>query len=254
MDLTVRFITVWRRNMLVFRRFIWSNIVSGFVEPLVFLLGLGFGIGQFVKELNGIPYTAFIAPGIIASSAMFAASFESTFGTFIRMTFQKTFDAIIATPVSIDEVTAGELLYSLTKSVVGGTVILLAIFLFGLVPEFHWSALLVPVAAALIGLLFAAAGMIIASIVPSIETFNYYVTLVLTPMFVFSGIFFPVESLPGIAQTIAWFTPLMHAVRLMRGLVLGQTGHLWADALWLGVVSLLLLPWPILLMRRKLIK
>ncbi|HLO02232.1 MAG TPA: ABC transporter permease [Symbiobacteriaceae bacterium] len=254
MDLTARFIIVWQRNMRVFRRFIWSNIVSGFVEPLVFLLGMGFGIGQFVKELNGIPYTAFIAPGIIASSAMFAASFESTFGTFIRMTFQKTFDAIIATPVSIDEVVAGELLYSATKAVVSGTVILLAIFLFGLVPQFHPTALLIPLAAALVGLLFAAAGMIIASVVPSIETFNYYITLVITPMFVFSGIFFPIDSLPGFAQSIAWFTPLMHAVRLMRGLVLGQTGHLWADSVWLAVVAALLLPWPLLLMRRKLIK
>lgn len=254
MQLSMRLITVWQRNMRVYRRFIWSNIVSGFVEPLVFMLGLGFGIGQFVGELNGVPYTAFIAPGIIASSAMFAASFESTFGTFVRMTFQKTFDAIVATPVSIDEVTAGELLYSLTKSVVSGTVILVAIYLFGLVPAFHLTALLVPVAAALIGALFAAAGMIIASIVPNIDNFNYYVTLVLTPMFIFSGIFFPVESLPPFAQTIAWFTPLMHAVRLMRSLVLGQTVHLWADALWLAVLALLLLPWPVLLMRRKLIK
>jgi lipooligosaccharide transport system permease protein len=254
MQLTSRFLVVWLRNMRVYRRFIWSNFVSGFVEPLVFLLGMGLGIGQFVKELNGLPYTAFVAPGIIASSAMFAASFESTFGTFIRMTFQKTFDAIIATPVSLDEVVAGELLYSVTKAVLSGSVILCAIFLFGLVPVFHWTVLLVPVAIALIGLAFAAAGMIIAAIVPSIDSFNYYITLVLTPMFVFSGIFFPLDSLPGYAQSIAWFTPLMHAVRLVRGLVLGQVAYVWGDVAWLAVLTLLLLPWPFLLMRRKLIK
>lgn len=254
MQLTSRFLYVWQRNMRVYLRFIWSNIVSGFVEPLVFLLGMGFGIGQFVKELNGLPYTAFIAPGIIASSAMFAASFESTFGTFIRMTFQKTFDAITATPVSLDEVVAGELLYSATKAAVSGTIILLTIFLFGLVPQFHATALLVPLAIILIGLMFAAAGMTIAAIVPSIDSFNYYMTLVLTPMFIFSGIFFPIDSLPGYAQSIAWFTPLMHAVRLVRGLVLGQLEHVWGDVAWLAVLAALLLPWPVLLMRKKLIK
>lgn len=253
-DLTWRLVTVWQRNLQVFRRFIWSNVVTGLVEPLVFLLGMGFGVGQFVQEVQGVPYTAFIAPGIIASSSMFAASFENTFGSYIRMVFQKTFDAITATPVSLDEVVAGELLYGATKAAISGTTILVAIFLFGLVPAFHPLALLVPAVAFLSGLLFAAVALTIAALVRNIDNFNYYITLGLTPMFVFSGIFFPIDSLPGYAQNVAWLTPLMHAVRLCRSLVLGRLDHALADLAWLGTVTAVLLPWPVLLMRRKLIR
>ena len=253
LNLTWRFLKVWQRNKMVFRRFVWSNVVSGLVEPLLFLFGMGFGVGQFVKELNGLPYVAFIAPGIIAQSAMFAASFECTFGTYIRMEFQKTFDAITATPISLDEVVAGELLYGATKAVLSSTIILSAIFMFRLVPSFHWTALLIPVSALLEGLVFAAAGMTVASLVGNIDNFNYYITLTLTPQFIFAGIFFPIETFPKIAQTVAWFTPLMHAVRLSRELVLGQPVHVFADAAWLAVVAAILLPWPVVLMRRKLI-
>lgn len=253
-QLSYRLLAVWRRNMLVYRRFAWSNVVSGFVEPLLFLMGMGFGVGQFVDELQGVGYATFIGPGIIASSAMFASSFENTFGSYIRMVFQKTFDAIIATPVSIDEVVAGELLYGATKSTVSGTTILLALWVFGIVPGFTPLMLVVPAVAFLTGLLFAAVALTVASTVPNIDNVNYYVTLGLTPMFIFSGIFFPVESLPAAAQTVAWFTPLMHAVRLCRELVLARPAHILADVVWLTVVTLILLPWPLLLMRRKLIR
>lgn len=101
---------------------------------------------------------------------------------------------------------------------------------------------------------FGALALIVSAVTPSIENLNYYITLFITPMFLFSGIFFPVESLPAWAQIVAWFTPLMHGVRLIRGLVLGLPGHLWADALWLVAVFILVVPWPVLLMRRKLIK
>lgn len=253
-QLSLRLLAVWQRNMRVYRRFVWSNLVSSFVEPVMFLLGMGFGVGQFVHELQGVSYATFIGPGIIASSAMFAASFENTFGSFVRMVFQKTFDAIIATPVSIDEVVAGELLYGATKAAISGTTILIAITVFGLVPDFTPWMLAIPAVAFLVGLLFAAAGLTVASIVPNIDNFNYYITLGLTPMFIFSGIFFPVESLPAAAQTVAWFTPLMHAVRLCRELVLARPAHVMADIAWLAVVTVILLPWPLLLMRRKLIR
>lgn len=252
--LTLRCFAVWYRNMLVFRRYLFSNIVTGFVEPLVYLFGMGFGIGAFVRQMEGLPYATYIAPGIIAASAMFNASFESTFGTFIRMKFQKTFDAIIATPVNIEEVVAGEILYGATKAALGGTTILVAIHLFGLLPGFHPLALLVPLVALLLGLLFSVVAVIIAAVVPNIDAFNYYITLALTPMFILSGTFFPVETLPPAMQAGAWFTPLFHGVRLSRELVLGQTTHLMADGVWLLVVTAVLAPLPLWLMRRKLIR
>lgn len=245
---------VWRRNMKVWLRYWLSNLVSNFVEPFIYLVGIGFGLGHFVHSIHGIPYATYIAPGIIASSAMFAASFENTFGTYVRLQFQKTFDAIIATPVSVDEVSAGELLYGATKSTLFSAVILIAIVVTRIVPAPPWTAVLVPLVALLAGLVFGALGMIVAALAPNIDNFNYYITLFLTPMFVFSGVFYPISSLPGFARVIAWFLPLTHAVRLMRGLVLGGLVDPWADVLWLVVAAAVAVPWPIVFMRRRLIQ
>lgn len=244
---------VWRRNMRVWLRYWLSNLVSNFVEPFVYLLGLGFGLGHFVPSIEGIPYATYIAPGIVASTAMFAASFENTFGTYVRLQYQKTFDAIIATPVSVDEVTAGEMLYGATKSALFATVVLVAVIVARIVPSPPWTAALVPVAALLTGLVFAGLATTVSALIPNIDNFSYYITLALTPMFVFSGVFYPLNSLPPLVQAIAWWTPLFHAVQVMRGLVLGRPAP-WSDALWLLAAAALTTPWPLPLMRRRLIQ
>lgn len=254
LQLSRRFAYVWLRNLRVWRRYWFSNLLSSFLEPVLYLIGMGFGLGRYVSGVDGLPYPNYIAPGLIASSAMFAATFECTFGTYVRMVYQKTFDAIIATPVSLDEVSAGELLTGATKSAMYGTVILLVIAGAGLVPAPGPRLLLVPPAAFLTGLVFASLAMTVAALVPQIEMLDYYFTLFVTPAFMFSGIFFPLVDLPAWAQRVAAFTPLMHAVRLVRGLVLGRTEHLAADALWLLVAALVLLPVPVLLMRRRLVR
>jgi lipooligosaccharide transport system permease protein len=256
LDIGYRVLHVWRRHMRVWLRYWISNLITNFIEPFVYLVGLGFGIGHFVPRIAGAPYATFVAPGIIASASMFAASFESTFGTYVRLVYQKTFDAIIATPVSADEVSAGDLLYSATKSTLFSAVILIALIATRLVPHPLATSVLVPVATALTGFVFGALGMIVSALVPNIDNFNYYITLFLTPMFVFSGVFYPVATLPRFAQDIAWFTPLYHTVDLCRGLVLGGiTGAAAAaDFLWLLIVALLLFPVPVLLMRKRLIQ
>lgn len=254
LDVGYRILFVWRRHMRVWLRYWLSNLLSNFIEPFVYLIGFGFGIGHFIPKMGGVPYATFVAPGIIASSAMFAASFENTFGTYVRLTFQKTFDAIVATPVSADEVSAGDLLYGATKSTLFAAVILVAIVVTRLVPHPLWTSLLVPVAALLTGLVFGALAMIVAALVPNIDNFNYYITLFLTPMFVFSGVFYPVSALPAFARTIAWFTPLYHTARLCRGLMLGGQGPLLGDFVWLAVVAALVVPWPVVLMRKRLIE
>src|SRR5579875_1694969 len=158
-EMSHRVLYVWRRNMKVWLRYWASNLVTNFVEPFVYLLGLGFGLGQYVRAIEGVPYATFIAPGIVASSAMFAASFETTFGTYVRLEFQKTFDAIIATPVSVDDVSAGELLYGATKSTLFAAVVLVAVLVTRIVPDARWTDLFVPVVALLGGLIFGALGM-----------------------------------------------------------------------------------------------
>ena len=243
---------VWQRNSMVYTKLYKSSIVLNFVEPTLYLIALGLGLGAFVKEINGVPYINFIAPGIIASSSMFAATFECTYGTYVRMTYQKTFDAILATPVNLDDLVAGELMWAATKSTFYGAIIMIVISLFGLVD----SALIVFVIPVLFlsGLLFAVISMIFTAIVPGIDSFNYFYTLFMTPMFLFSGIFFPLNTLPPVVSKIAFFTPLYHLVNICRSLASGALSRITGDIIWIFVVVIFLAPCSFRLMRKRVIK
>lgn len=237
---------------MVYTKLYKSSIVLNFVEPTLYLIALGLGLGAFVKEINGVPYINFIAPGIIASSSMFAATFECTYGTYVRMTYQKTFDAILATPVNLDDLVAGELMWAATKSTFYGAIIMIVISLFGLVD----SALIIFVIPVLFlsGLLFAVISMIFTAIVPGIDSFNYFYTLFMTPMFLFSGIFFPLNTLPPVVSKIAFFTPLYHLVNICRSLASGALSRITGDIIWIFVVVILLAPYSFRLMRKRVIK
>ena len=243
---------VWQRNSMVYTKLYKSSIVLNFVEPTLYLIALGLGLGAFVKEINGVPYINFIAPGIIASSSMFAATFECTYGTYVRMTYQKTFDAILATPVNLDDLVAGELMWAATKSTFYGAIIMIVISLFGLVD----SALIIFIIPVLFlsGLLFAVISMIFTAIVPGIDSFNYFYTLFMTPMFLFSGIFFPLNNLPPVVSKIAFFTPLYHLVNICRSLASGALSRITGDIIWIFVVVILLAPCSFRLMRKRVIK
>ncbi len=237
---------------MVYTKLYKSSIVLNFVEPTLYLIALGLGLGAFVKEINGVPYINFIAPGIIASSSMFAATFECTYGTYVRMTYQKTFDAILATPVNLDDLVAGELMWAATKSTFYGTIIMIVISLFGLVD----SALIIFVIPVLFlsGLLFAVISMIFTAIVPGIDSFNYFYTLFMTPMFLFSGIFFPLNNLPPVVSKIAFFTPLYHLVNVCRSFASGALSRITGDIIWIFVAVILLAPYSFRLMRKRVIK
>lgn len=224
----------------------------GFLEPVIILLAMGFGLGAFVQPIGGMTYLQFIAPGLVASSAMFSASFECTYGSFIRMAFQKTYDAILATPVMVDDVVTGEVLWGATRALFSGGVVLLVITAFGLVRS--PAAVLILLLLFLQGMAFSSLSLFFTGLAPSIYTFNYYFTLFITPLFFFSGIFFPLDQLPAIFQTLSWFTPLTHVVNLYRALVLGQVhwALLW-DLAWLGVFSGVFLSLCQIVMRRRLI-
>ena len=243
---------VWQRNSMVYTKLYKSSIVLNFVEPTLYLIALGLGLGAFVKEINGVPYINFIAPGIIASSSMFAATFECTYGTYVRMTYQKTFDAILATPVNLDDLVAGELMWAATKSTFYGAIIMIVISLFGLVD----SALIIFIIPVLFlsGLLFAVISMIFTAIVPGIDSFNYFYTLFMTPMFLFSGIFFPLNNLPPVVSKIAFFTPLYHLVNVCRSFASGALSRITGDIIWIFVAVILLAPYSFRLMRKRVIK
>jgi len=243
---------VWQRNFTVYTKLYKSSIAFNFVEPILYLVALGFGLGGFVKEINGMPYINFIAPGLIASSSMFATASECTYGTYIRMTYQKTFDAILATPVNIDDLVAGELMWGATKSVFYGSIITLVISFFGLIDS-AVIILIVPVLF-LSGLIFAETAVIATAIVPGIDSFSYFFTILLTPSFLFSGIFFPLDTLPAIVTKIAFFTPLYHLVNICRTFSSGSVYAARWDVIWILAVAALLAPYPFRLMRKRMIK
>jgi lipooligosaccharide transport system permease protein len=244
-------LSVWRRHWIVYTKLYKTSFALNFAEPALYLVAMGFGLGAFVKEIHGQPYVKFIAPGIIASSSMFAAVYECTYGTYIRMTFQKTFDAILATPVNLGELVAGELVWGATKSVIFGITIMIVVALFGLVDSM--LILLTLPFIFLCGLIFSQLSIMFAAIVPGIDSFSYFYTLFMTPLFLFSGIFFPLDAMPKVIQDLAFFTPLYHLVNICRLFSSGIfSGAVWS-MIWIVVAVALLSPFPFKLMRRRII-
>ena len=243
---------VLQRHWTVYTKLYKSSFALNFIEPVLYLVAMGMGLGIFVHDINGQPYIKFIGPGIIASSSMFAAVYECTYGTYIRMTFQKTFDAILATPVNIDDIVAAELAWAAVKSVIYGLTIMIVVALFGLVDS-PLLLLAVPMIF-LCGLIFAEVSLITTALVPGIDSFSYFYTLFMTPLFLFSGIFFPVETLPRAVAGIAWFTPLYHLVTVCRSFAAGHIADVIGSIVWIVVVAAALAPVPFRLMRRRVIQ
>lgn len=252
--LSYRVWKVWRRNEDVFMKTYKVNFIPSLLEPILYLVGLGLGLGSFVQPQEGLPYIVFIAPALVAISMMYASFFECTYTSFVRMYYQKTFDAIIATPISLEEVIAGELLWGATKSLINSTIVLGVISLFGVVSSAF--SLLIPPLSFLVGLLFSSVAMCFTAITPNMDSFNYPSFLFITPMFILSGTFFSITNLPAAVQTLAnVFFPLTHAVALTRALTVGRlSAKLLLDLSWFLVTTPFFFVLSINLMKRRLIK
>jgi lipooligosaccharide transport system permease protein len=211
---------VWRRNLLVWRKLLGPAVVMNFGEPTLYLIGLGYGLGAFIGTMSDMPYLAFLASGIIASSAMTTATFEGMYSVYTRLDPQRTYEAILATPLEVDDVLFGEMLWCGTKSLLSGMAILTVAAVLGVVGG--WQALWVLPVVFLIGLCFGALAMIMSAVATNYDFFNYYFVLAVTPMFMLSGVFYPIESLPETMQGFVQILPLTHAVALTRPLVAGQ--------------------------------
>ena len=232
---------VWERNFHVYSRRWMYNILPHFFEPLFYLLGMGVGLGAYVAAGGKFEggYVAFVAPGLVAASAMNGGIFETTYNIFVKLHFSRIYDAMVTTPLSFEDVALGEILWAVTRSVLYG-VAFLAITLFFGVP-LTWRLLLALAAIPLIGFCFAAIGTAYTSVIDNIDLYTYFWTVFVTPSFVFSGIFFPLEEqFPPALLFIAKLTPLYHAVHLERGLVRGEWEGLGLDVLYLAVVGLTL--------------
>jgi len=260
--LTYRVWKVWRRNFDVFTKTIRVNFLPSVLEPILYLVALGLGLGTFVTSIEGLSYIQFIAPALVAIAIMYGSFFECTYSSFVRMYFQKTFDAIIATPVSVEEVIAGELVWGATRATINAVIVLAVVAAFGLVssPLF----ILTPLLAFFGGLMFGAIGMCFTALAQNIDFFNYPSFLLITPMFLLSGTFFPLSSLPSPVQTAALAVlPLTHVANLTRGLVLGKIdtflnlsteATLLLSIVWISVVTVVFFILSINLMKKKLIK
>ncbi len=213
------------RNLLVYRR-AWLMIVSGFFEPLFYLLSIGLGIGALVGAIplgdgRTVPYTAFAAPALLASSAMNGAIYDSTFNVFFKLKYAKTYDAILATPVGVGDVAVGEIAWALIRGALYAGTFLLVMLAMGLVLS-PWAILALP-AALLIGFAFGAAGMAATSFMRTWQDFDL-VQLVILPLFLFSGTFYPITTYPEPVRLLVELTPLYHGVDLVRGLTTGDLG------------------------------
>jgi lipooligosaccharide transport system permease protein len=213
-------LAVWRRNALVWSKLALPGLLFNFGEPLLYLVGLGYGLGRFIGEMDGISYFAFLASGLLASAAMNTASYEGLFSVYTRMVPQQTYDGMLATPLDVDDIVAGETLWCATKGLISSSAILIVGYAAGALSGFG-AVLCLPLFI-LSGLCFAGPAMAMSAISPSYDFFNYYITLVMTPMFIFCGVFYPVAGLPQAVQDAVQVLPLTHAVALIRPLATGQ--------------------------------
>jgi lipooligosaccharide transport system permease protein len=247
-----RALRVWERDFLAWRKIYRTSLLLNFGEPLMNLLALGFGLGTYVTRLDNVTFAAFIAPGLLCSTCMMGVTFDAAFGGYERLHDNKVYDALVTGPIEVADLVGGEILWQMTRSVLYGTTFLLVILALGLVRS--WAALLVLPLALLIGVIFACAALVVACVASLQDHLFYYFTLAITPMFMFSGIFFPISSLPAAARAVIWLTPLYHFVNLARALVLGQVGTpgLPGDLVWVLVAAALSLPLPVRAMWRQL--
>jgi lipooligosaccharide transport system permease protein len=225
---------VWRRELALYRRYWASTSFASLVEPTIFLLAFGFGFGAVIGVAYGYNYRDFVATGVVATSVLFISAFGAMFGTFIRRTFQHTYDAVLAAPVDVHELVTAEASWLAAKAGVYGCAPVLVGMVFGLSPSS--GMLLVPFIGFLTGLGFALFGIWVSAIVPSINTFDYIISGVLAPMFLVAGTFFPIDQLPPWAANTAKLNPLYHCVELVRDAVFSKLGlH---DLVHVGVLLL----------------
>ncbi len=225
---------VWFRHWKVYSQTFVANALPPVMEPLFFFTALAFGLGPHLPDFEGMTYRTYIGSGIVCTSAMFTAVFETTFGTFIRLVFQKAYDSMLGTHLLVSEMFTGELLFTASKGFLFSLVVMVVTGFLG--AQLTWWCVFVPLVGALTGYLFGALGLVVCSHVKTINNFNFFLTGVVTPMFILSGCFFPVKDIPIIGE-LSLFVPLTHAVEMCRALYGAQVTPVFF--LHLGVLFLM---------------
>jgi len=256
-NISWRAIRVWQRNFDVYLKTWKVNFVPPLLEPIFYLFAFGLGVGNLVTavtfEGRQVPYLQFIAPGLIAVTTMNHGFFETSYASFVRMYFQKTYDAILSTPLTIEDVVLGELIWAATKSVFAALIMFAVAMAMGLLsfPNASW---ILPVCL-IAGMVFASLGMCFTAMVRTIEMFNLPVFLFVTPMFLFCGVFFPLASLPSWIQHVAWLLPMTHLVSALRTISLGGMRRGILIEIFVLILMALVFPFlSIVMMKRRILK
>lgn len=225
---------VWHRHVRVYCKTLLANSTPPVLEPLFFFTAVALGLGSFMPgaQFDGLPYATYVASGVLVSSPMFTGVFETTYGTFVRLVYQRTYDAMLGTHLRVSEVFIGEMLFAATKGAVFATVVVLVTLVFGVRPT-AWCVL-VPVLGFVTGYLWGAIGLIVTSYVKMINNFTFFTTGVITPVFFFSGTFFPIRGHYLALNIVASLVPLTPSIEISRAMFKAQ----FPPALWLDIALL----------------
>ncbi|MBF0278937.1 MAG: ABC transporter permease [SAR324 cluster bacterium] len=227
-----RIYSVWYRHMRVYTRHLFSNGFPPFMEPLILLAGIGLGLGKYIERMDGVPYIQFLVPGLIVAPAMFTATFECTFGTFIRLEFDKAYDGMLGSPLTVNNLIIGEIFWAGTKGMFFSFAVLSVVLVFGVVPP-H-SYIFTPFIGFFTGAMFATIALTFTSFIKTINHINFYITGFISPMFFFSGVIFPLNTLPSSIRLFAELLPLVHSVRIVRAMATSHFEiHLLGDVLYI---------------------
>ncbi len=243
---------VWQRDFLYFRRYFFRSVLWSFIEPLLYVVAFGYGLGFFVGQIDGIPYMQFLAPAILVITSMQAAAFESTYSSFTKLRVQKTYETIMITPISMEEIVFGEILWGATESFFSVLGVVTVFVLIGVLRTPN-LLLALPILA-LVSLVFSSMAMVVTSYARDYDSFTVFFTLVITPMSLLSGTFFPLSQFPKWAQWLSEILPLSHGVRIVRAIILGRwDNHLWISVGVLAVLAMIFVNWSTAQVRRRLI-
>ncbi len=237
---------VMSRDVAIFGRNWRATTFASIVQPTIYLLAFGLGFGSLLPHVAGLKYVQYVGTGVVATAVLFSSAFPGMFNTFIRWQFQRTYDAVLAAPVDVEELITAEVLWISIRAGVYGMAPLLVAIAFGLEPNV--GMLLVPLIGFVTGFGFAGFGVTVAAVAKTIDNFSYITSAVLTPLFLVAGTFFPISTLPAPLPTIAEFNPLYHCVQLVRDASLGALGpaDIWHAAF---LIAFALLMWRLAISR-----
>ena len=251
--LSLRFVPVWRRNLLVWKKLAFASVLGNIADPLLYMVALGYGLGALVGEVGGMPYVAFIGTGMVCQSAMFTASFEGMYSAFSRMHVQRTWEGIINAPIALDDVVLAEWAWCATKAVMSTAAILVVIVSLGFGRT--WLALWILPLGFLVGLVFGAFGLVMNALARNYDFFTFFFTIVITPMLLLSGVYFPVDRMPDWLAAVSGVLPLKHAIDLARPLMLDRVpDHVPLHVAVLAAYAFAAYYLAVVLTRRRLLK